>query len=267
MSVVEALILGMVQGLTEFLPVSSSGHIQIAAFLFNINPSENLLFTLLVHTATVISIIIVFYKYIISIIKGLFEFRWNDETRLTVNLIISMVPIGIIGIFFESYIEVFFEGRILFVSAMLIITGILLTTTYLFQHAAGNSNITPFKALLIGVAQAVAVLPGISRSGATIATGLLLGVNKEKATSFSFVMVIVPILGAALLKFGHLAGQPVVATQLSPVVMATGFLSALIFGIFACRWMIDIVKKGKLIYFAFYCFLIAFSVIVIEWVK
>ena len=257
MSLLEALILGVIQGITEFLPVSSSGHLQIGAAILGIESTNNLLFTVIVHGATVLSTLIVFWKEIISILKGVLKFELNQETKLVFYIIISMIPVGIIGIFFESKLEAFFDGRVIFVAAMLMITGfILLATNFLkAKNASGNLSFT--KASIIGIAQAIAVLPGISRSGTTIATALILGVDKEKATRFSFLMVIPPILSATLLKVKEVIEQPSLHTQISNAALAVGFVAALVFGIFACKWMINIVKKGSLVYFAYYCFAIS----------
>lgn len=265
MSLLEALILGIIQGLTEFLPVSSSGHLQIGAAILGINSSDNLLFTIIVHGATVLSTIIVFWKEIISIIKGLLKFQLNEETKLVIYIIISMIPVGIVGLFFESQVEQFFDGQVVFVAAMLMVTGFLLLATNYLKAKNTSSDLSYKKSAIIGFAQAIAVLPGISRSGATIATGLLLGVDKEKATRFSFLMVIPPILGATLLKIKDLVEQPVVVhSDISNTALLVGFLAALTFGIFACRWMISIVKKGSLIYFAYYCFAVSAITIIVH---
>ena len=266
MNVIEALILGIIQGLTEFLPVSSSGHLQIGAALLGINSKENLLFTIIVHGATVLSTIIVFRKDIFEIISGFLKFKMNEETKLVLYIIISMIPVGIVGVFFESQVEAFFNGQVIFVASMLMITGfILLATNYLkAKNSSGNLSYT--YSFIIGLAQAFAVLPGISRSGATIATGLILGVDKEKATRFSFLMVIPPILGATLLKVKELFEQPTLHSDISTLSLITGFAGALIFGIIACRWMISIVKKGSLVYFAYYCFAISAITIIIQFI-
>lgn len=266
MSLLEALILGIVQGLTEFLPVSSSGHLQIGAAILGTNTADNLLFTIIVHGATVLSTIIVFWKEIISIIKGLFKFQLNEETKLVIYIIISMIPVGIVGVFFESQVESFFNGQVIFVASMLMITGFLLLATNYLKAKNASGELSYSKAGIIGLAQAFAVLPGISRSGATIATALILGVDKEKATRFSFLMVIPPILGATLLKVKDLIEQPVIESQISNMALAMGFLGALIFGIFACRWMINIVKKGSLVYFAYYCFAVSTITILIQFI-
>jgi len=266
MSLLEALILGIIQGITEFLPVSSSGHLQIGAAILGIQSSENLLFTIIVHGATVLSTIIVFWKEIILIGKGVLKFELNEETKLALYIIISMIPVGIIGIFFESQLEAFFNGQIIFVASMLMLTGFLLLATNFLKAKNATGNLSYTKASIIGIAQAIAVLPGISRSGATIATGLILGVDKEKATRFSFLMVIPPILGATLLKIKDLIEQPVLDTQISNAALAVGFVAALIFGIIACRWMISIVKKGSLVYFAYYCFAVSAITLITQFI-
>ncbi len=257
MSLLEALVLGIIQGITEFLPVSSSGHLQIGAAILGIKSTDNLLFTIIVHGATVLSTLIVFWKEIVSIFKGLFKFELNEETKLVIYIIISMIPVGVVGIFFESKLEAFFGGQIIFVAAMLMLTGFILLATSFLKAKNTSGNLSYTKSSIIGIAQAIAVLPGISRSGATIATALILGVDKEKATRFSFLMVIPPILGATLLKVKDLIEQPVMHNQISNAALAVGFMAALVFGIVACKWMINIVKKGSLVYFAYYCFAIS----------
>ena len=264
MSLFEAFVLGVLQGLTEFLPISSSGHIQLGAYFFGINTSENLIFTVLVHGATVLSTIIVFWQDIIKIIKGVFRFKYNEETKLFLQIIVSMFPVGLIGVFYKDEVEALFDGRILFVASMLVVTGFLLAATNYVKPSTKTGEVNYLKAFIMGLAQAFAVLPGISRSGATIATGLIVGVDKEKATRFSFLMVIPPILGATLLQVLELIENPALTGQTSNGALAVGFISALVFGIIACRWMISIVKKGKLIYFALYCFIIATVVLILQ---
>lgn len=264
MTTLEAFLLGMVQGLTEFLPVSSSGHIQIGAYLFGINPKENLLFTILVHGATVLATIIVFHKEIARIIRNVLKFEDNADTRFVLNIGISMIPILIVGLFYKEEVEEFFSRSVIFVASMLMITGILLAATYFLKTFNNTGNVTPMKAFIIGLAQAFAVLPGISRSGATIATAMILGVEKEQATKFSFLMVIVPILGATLLEVIDIIQNPGIATGISTPALIVGFLSALVFGVLACRWMITIVRNGKLIYFAVYCFALATFILIVE---
>lgn len=255
MTFFEALILGIVQGLTEFLPVSSSGHIELGTYLLNVQTEDNLLFSILVHGATALSTIVVFRKDILDIIRGVFKFQWNEETRFVFLIILSMIPVGIVGVFFEEDVEQFFGGNIAFVALMLIVTGTLLLITWFTGERDGR--ITPLKAFIIGLAQAVAILPGISRSGATITTGLYLGVEKSRATRFSFLMVLPPILGAMLLKIKDVAEAPEVATSIPALSLITGFIAAFISGLLACQWMIRIVRNGKLIYFAYYCYAVA----------
>ena len=264
MTVFEAFILGMLQGLTEFLPISSSGHIQLGAYFFEINTKENLIFTVLVHGATVLSTIIVFWKEILKIFKGVLKFTYNEETKFFLQILVSMIPVGLIGMFYKDEVESLFDGKIIFVASMLMVTGLLLTATNFIKADTKTGKVNYMKAVIIGLAQAFAVLPGISRSGATIATGLIVGVEKEEATRFSFLMVILPILGASLLQVIDIVKNPTITGNTSNLALAIGFLSALAFGILACRWMISIVKRGKLIYFAIYCFIMATAVLIFQ---
>jgi undecaprenyl-diphosphatase len=254
MNLIESIILGIVQGLTEFLPVSSSGHIELGKAILHIKSTDNLLFSIVVHGATALSTIIVFRKELIDIFKGLLAFKYNDSLQYALKIIISMIPVGIVGVLFEDKIEALFDGNVVFVGAMLIFTGILLSVTYYSKNT--TKGITFGKALIIGIAQAVAIIPGISRSGSTISTGLILGIDKEKITQFSFIMVLLPIIGAMILKVKDYLETPSLADGIATYVLIAGFLAAFISGLFACTWMIKIVKKGKLIYFAYYCFLI-----------
>ncbi len=258
MSNLEALILGVIQGLTEFLPISSSGHLELGSYFLKVNSSNNLLFAIIVHGATALSTIAVFRKEILSLTKDLFQFKWNEGTEYVSKLVLSMIPVGIVGVLFESEIESFFGDKIIFVASMLLVTGLILLSTRLIKPQ--NNSISYFNAFIIGLAQAVAILPGISRSGATIATSLLLGVDKEKATRFSFLMVLAPILGALMLKVMDLAEDPSLAGDIGVSSLIIGFIAAFISGLAACSWMIQIVKKGKLSYFAIYCFVVAFIV-------
>ena len=198
MNWIEALVLGLIQGLTEYLPVSSSGHLAIGAHLFGMNGEDNLTFTIMVHVATVLSTLVILWKEIDWILKGLFKFQMNEETKYALNIVISMIPVGIVGVFFKDQVEEVFGSGLLIVGCMLIVTAILLTFSY-FAKPRQKENISPLHAFIIGLGQALAVLPGLSRSGTTIATGLLLGDKKEKMAQFSFLMVIPPILGEALL--------------------------------------------------------------------
>ena len=251
MRLIEAIILGIVQGLTEFLPVSSSGHIEIAKVLLGISQEQNLLMTIVLHAATALSTIFVFREDIKEIIRGLLQFKWNKEFQFSLKIIISMIPATLIGLFFENEIELLFGGQILFVGCMLIVTGLLL---FLADKAKNtNQNVNFFHALIIGISQAIAILPGVSRSGATISTSVLLGIDREKAARFSFLMVVPLILG----KMGKdiISGDILIeSTTLMPLL--TGFTAAFITGLFACKWMIQLVKKSKLKYFSFYCFLV-----------
>lgn len=262
MTIIEALILGIVQGLTEFLPVSSSGHIELGKAILNIQTTDNLLFSIVVHGATALSTIIVFRTTIIDLFKGLLEFKNNESFRYTMKIIISMIPVGIIGVLFEEKLEALFTGNVLLVGSMLIFTGLLLTFTYLSKNT--TKDVSFGRAIIIGLAQAVAILPGISRSGSTISTALILGVDKEKATRFSFIMVLLPIMGATLLKVKDYFEAPALAGGISTIALIIGFLAAFISGLLACTWMIQIVKRGKLIYFAYYCFAIGIISIVIS---
>ena len=251
MTLFEAFILGIVQGLTEFLPVSSSGHIELGTYLFGIKAADNLLFSVVVHAATALSTIVVFRKDILFIFQDIFKFKWNGGTEFTFKIIVSMIPVGIVGLLYEEEVSSFFGGRILFVGFMLLITATLLTFShYSFKR---EGTVTFPKALIIGLAQAVAILPGISRSGATISTALLLGIDRESAARFSFLMVLVPIIGASLLKLLNFMEDPSIAEGVSGGSLVAGFIAAFITGLLACVWMINIVKKGKLIYFAIYC--------------
>ena len=247
MGLIEAIILGIVQGLTEFLPVSSSGHIEIAKVLLGISQEQNLLMTIVLHAATALSTIFVFREDIKEIIRGLLQFKWNKEFQFSLKIIISMIPATLIGLFFENEIELLFGGQILFVGCMLIVTGLLL---FLADKAKNtNQNVNFFHALIIGISQAIAILPGVSRSGATISTSVLLGIDREKAARFSFLMVVPLILG----KMGKdiISGDILIeSATLMPLI--TGFTAAFITGLFACKWMIQLVKKSKLKYFSFY---------------
>ena len=251
---IQALLLGLVQGLTEYLPVSSSGHLAIGSALLGIEGEENLAFTVIVHVATVFSTLVILWKEISWIFNGLAQCRMNDETRYFINIVISMIPVGIVGVFFKDYVEEIFGSGLAIVGSMLLVTALLLTFSY-FAKPRQKANISMRDAFIIGLAQAVAVLPGLSRSGSTIATGLLLGNSKEKLAQFSFIMVIPPILGEALLdvvKMLHGSADSMLQS-VAPLSLIVGFLAAFISGCVACKWMISIVKRGKLIYFAIYC--------------
>ena len=248
----EALILGLVQGLTEYLPVSSSGHLAIGATLFGVNGEDNLAFTVMVHVATVLSTLVILWKEIDWIVKGVFKFKMNEETKYFLKILISMIPVGIVGVFFKDTVEEIFGSGLLIVGCMLLVTALLLIFSY-YAKPRQKEKISLKDAFIIGLAQAVAVMPGLSRSGSTIATGLLLGNKKEKLAQFSFLMVIPPILGEALLDLlkGLKGEQTFGGVDTLPLVV--GFCAAFISGCFACKWMINIVKKGKLVYFGIYC--------------
>ena len=248
----QALVLGIIQGLTEYLPVSSSGHLAIGSYLFGIDGEENLAFTVLVHVATVMSTFVVLWKEIDWILKGLFKFKMNDETKYFLNIVVSMIPIGIVGVFFKDKVEEIFGSGLLIVGCCLLLTAVLLTFSY-YAKPRQRENISMKDAFIIGLAQACAVLPGLSRSGSTIATGLLLGNKKEKLAQFSFLMVIPPILGEALLDVLKAAKGEEAFGDISVLPLVVGFIAAFVSGCLACKWMINIVKKGKLISFGIYC--------------
>ena len=254
MNEIQAIVLGLVQGLTEYLPVSSSGHLAIGSYLFGVDGEENLTFTILVHIATVLSTLVILWKEVSWIFKGLFQFRMNDETRYFINILISMIPVGIVGLFFKDAVEKVFGSGLLIVGCMLLLTASLLAFSY-FAKPRQKETLSRKDAFVIGLAQAAAVMPGLSRSGSTIATGLLLGNKKEKLAQFSFLMVIPPILGEALLDIlkAVRGGAEAAVGNLSLTVMLAGFIAAFVSGCLACKWMIRIVKNGKLIYFAIYC--------------
>lgn len=254
MNEIQAIVLGLVQGLTEYLPVSSSGHLAIGSYLFGIDGEENLTFTILVHIATVLSTLVILWKEVSWIFKGLFQFQMNNETRYFINILISMIPVGIVGLFFKDAVEKVFGSGLLIVGCMLLLTASLLAFSY-FAKPRQKEMLSKKDAFIIGLAQAVAVMPGLSRSGSTIATGLLLGNKKEKLAQFSFLMVIPPILGEALLDIlkAVKGGAEAAVGNLSLTVMLAGFIAAFVSGCLACKWMIRIVKNGKLIYFAIYC--------------
>ena len=258
----EAIILGLVQGLTEFLPVSSSGHLAIGQALFGMDDgASNLAFTVLLHVAIVCSTLVILWKEIVWIFKDLFAKQsWrtysglNDGTKFAINILISMIPIAIVGFCFKDKVEEVFGSGLLIVGLMLLVTAGLLAFSY-FAKPRQKESLSGWHAFIIGIAQACAVMPGLSRSGSTIATGLLLGNKKEMLAQFSFLMVIPPILGEALLDIKDIleVGFSQAMSGISPLTAILGFLAAFITGCFACKWMINIVKRGKLIWFAVYC--------------
>jgi len=253
MNWIEAIILGLIQGLTEFLPVSSSGHLEIGKAILGVEARESLTFSIVVHGATVLSTILVFWKDIKELFVGTFKLKWNEETQYVAKIIISMIPVMIVGVFFKDEVESFFDGNIVFVGLMLILTASLLAFSHFVKKR--EKEITYGRAFIIGLAQAMAVLPGISRSGATIATGLLTGVKKDHVAKFSFLMVLVPIIGANIVDLlGSHANTA--HNSVGTLALVLGFIAAFISGWAACKWMINIVKKGKLLYFAIYCLII-----------
>lgn len=266
MSWFQALILGLIQGLTEYLPVSSSGHLTIGANLFGLNGEENLAFSVAVHVATVLSTCVILWKEIVWLFQDFFKFKWNEGTKYIVNILISMIPVAIVGFFFKDQVEAIFGSGLLVVGICLLITATLLAFSY-FAKPRQKENISPLHAFIIGIAQAVAVLPGLSRSGSTISTGLLLGNKKEKLAQFSFLMVIPPILGEALLDVKDMLEVGVETTMagLPTTSLIIGFIAAFVSGCLACKWMINIVKKGKLIWFAVYCAIVGLLTIVLPY--
>lgn len=259
MDTLDAIILGIIQGLTEFLPVSSSGHLELGKAILGDDSvqEESLLFTVVLHFATALSTIVVFRKDIWEIISGLLQFKWNEESQFSVKIIISMLPAVFVGLFFEEQLEAFFGGNIRFVGFMLIITALLL---YFADKAKDTDKKVSFRnAFLVGISQAIAMLPGISRSGATISTSVLLGVDKSKAARFSFLMV-VPLI------FGKIA-KDLVSGELNfsgenNLAMGAGFIAAFIAGLAACTWMIKLVRKSKLSYFAIYCLIVGLIAVI-----
>lgn len=253
MTWLEAIILGILQGLTEFLPVSSSGHLELGKAILGTNLEEDMAFTVVVHGATVLSTIVVFAREIYVLLKDSLSLKYNDSVKYLLKIGLSMIPVLLVGVFMKDFVESFFGGRIVFVGIMLLITATFLLLTKSIK-IEGNKEIPWTHALMIGIAQAIAVLPGISRSGITIATGLLLGNKREVVAKFSFLMVLIPIIGANLLEIAEGNFKP--GAEASFIVYLAGFLAAFIAGLFACKWMISIVKKGNLIYFAIYCYII-----------
>lgn len=259
MDIIDSIILGIIQGLTEFLPVSSSGHLELGKAILGDNsvPKESLLFTVVLHFATALSTLVIFRKDIYNIIKGILKFQWNDDLQFAVKIGISMIPAVIIGLLFEEELENLFSGNILLVGLMLLVTAALL---FLADRAKDTQKPVSFtNAFVIGISQAIAMLPGISRSGATISTSVLLGNDKTKAARFSFLMVVPLILGkiAKDILGGELTYE---ATNFMPLTI--GFIAAFVSGLFACTWMISLVRKSKLTYFAVYCAIVGLIAII-----
>ena len=276
MNSLQALLLGLLQGLTEYLPVSSSGHLAIGAYLFGVDGEESMAFTIVVHVATVLSTLVILWREIVWILRGV----WcqltgkvsaqsagssscsslNAETRYAINILISMIPVGIVGLFFKDQVEEIFGSGLTIVGIMLLVTAALLVFSY-YARPRQRESISPLHAFRIGTGQALSVMPGRSRSGTTIATGLLLGNKKESMAQFSFLMVIPPILGEALLDVLKLMKGDEAFGDIEFLPLAVGFLAAFVSGCAACRWMISIVRKGKLLYFGIYCALVALLVL------
>lgn len=255
MSWLEALILGIVQGLTEFLPVSSSGHLEIGQALLGTSGDDNLTFAIVVHTATVLSTLVVLWREVVQLFKGTFTtLAWNAEKDYVAKILVSMIPVFVVGMFFKDEVESFFGNGLLLVGICLLVTALLLALSeWLQKRRQDSGHEVGYKdAIIIGLAQACAVLPGLSRSGSTIATGLLCGVKKESVAQFSFLMVLVPILGEAFLDLLKLL-QGELASNLGIVPALVGFVSAFATGCFACRFMIEIVRRQRLVWFALYC--------------
>ena len=274
MNWLQALLLGIVQGLTEFLPVSSSGHLMIVRDLLGVDGDGFLDFTVTVHLATVLSTIIVFWKPICRLLAGLFKFRYNDETDYVFKIVVSMVPVAVVGLLFKDKVEALFSDNLFTVAVCLIITAVLLYLSDISGRAfpRGKENvqadkarngISYWQALAVGLGQAAAVAPGLSRSGTTIATGLLCGVKREVMAQFSFLMVLVPIIGEQFLDLlKSLSGDAVLGGGLSPVCLVAGFLAAFLSGLFACKVMIALVKKARLTWFALYCLVVSLLLLI-----
>jgi len=252
MNLFEAVVLGLIQGLTEFLPVSSSGHLELGKYLFGLDHESNFYFSIAVHGATLLSTFLVLWKEIAGLIKGFFRFTMNEETRYVIKLIISMIPVAIAGLFMNDIVENFFAGNMFTLGIEFLVTALFLFLTMVIKPR--EREMTYFDSFIIGIAQALAVLPGISRSGATIATGMMLGNRKSEIAKFSFLMVLVPIMGA---NFLELRSGDFTREGTSLTVIAAGFITAFVSGYNACRWMISLVSKGNLLWFAFYVILAA----------
>lgn len=263
MSWLEALILGLVQGLTEFLPVSSSGHLAIGRELLGVEASGDLVFEVTVHAATVLSTIVVFRKEIWKLLQGLFRFKMNDETDYILKILVSMIPVFVVGMFFKDYVEDMFAS-LMVVGLALIVTAMLLFFSDCASKKAQAENgarngISWWQALVVGIGQACAVIPGLSRSGTTISTGLICGVKRDVMAQFSFLMVLVPILGEALL---DVVGGDMAASTIGALPLVVGFLAAFVSGLFACKVMIALVRRARLSWFALYCAIVGILVLI-----
>jgi undecaprenyl-diphosphatase len=256
----ESLILGLVQGLTEYLPVSSSGHLEIGNYLFHTTGSDNLTFSIAVHAATVMSTLVVLWPEIKKLVTGTLQFKYNQETDYMLKIGVSMIPVLVVGLFFKDNVEKLFGHGLFLIGIMLLVTALLLSFSY-FYKPHQKDTISWLHAFIIGIAQALAVMPGLSRSGTTIATGLILGNKKETIARFSFLMVIIPILGESFLEL--VKGDFANAQSISVFSLTIGFLAAFISGTIACKWMLTLVQKGKLIWFAVYCTIVGILSIVL----
>jgi len=259
----QAVILGLVQGLTEFLPVSSSGHLAIGREILGVEASGDLVFEVAVHAATVLATIVVFWKPIVQLFRGLFKFKYNDETDYVFKIIVSMVPVFVVGMFFKDWVEALFSS-LLVVGIALMVTALLLffsdrkPARPAAEDSQARNGISYLQAFLVGVGQAFAVIPGLSRSGTTISTGLLCGVKREVVAQFSFLMVLVPILGEAFL---DLTGGDFAASSIGVLPLVLGFAAAFASGLFACKAMIALVKRAQLKWFALYCAIVGLVVV------
>ncbi|MBO8445343.1 MAG: undecaprenyl-diphosphate phosphatase [Bacteroidetes bacterium] len=264
----EAIILGLVQGLTEFLPVSSSGHLMIGRELLGVEAAEDLVFEVLVHAATVLSTIIVFRKQLWALIKGFFKFKYNDETDYVLKICVSMIPVFIVGVFFKDFVEGLFQSLFI-VGIALMATAFLLffsdlasgprRKASLSERKNYRNGISYWQAFVVGLSQAVAVIPGLSRSGTTISTGLLCGVRRDVMAQFSFLMVMIPILGESFLQ---VVGGGLTGSSIGTLPLLLGFLSAFVSGLFACKVMIALVKKARLSWFALYCAIVSLLIFI-----
>lgn len=259
MEIIDAIILGLIQGLTEFLPVSSSGHLEILSHFLGVNPETNLTFSMMLHGGTVLSTIVVFRKELLRLITQFFKFKMNPETIFVLKIFISFIPIVIVGLTLKDELESLFGGSLIVVGAMLIVTAILLWFTY--RAKSNNREISYRDAFIIGIAQSLAVMPGLSRSGSTISTGLILGVKREEISKFSFLMVLIPIIGMNFLEIatGEFSGD---AASIGAIPLIIGFMTSFLSGLFACKTMIALVNRGKLYWFSIYCVIVGLSVII-----
>jgi undecaprenyl-diphosphatase len=264
MSILEAIILGIVQGLTEFLPVSSSGHLVLTNTILDteLDPEKSLLMTVVLHFATALSTVVIFRKEIIKIFKGLFQFKWNDDAKFSVKIILSMIPAALVGVLFDEQIKAFFDGNVMLVGFMLLLTGILLFLADKAQNT--EKDVAVMSAVIIGISQAIAILPGISRSGATISTSVLLGVDRDQSARFSFLMV-VPLIFGAMAK--DIMSPEFSFSSADVIPLSAGFIAAFVTGLIACTWMIALVKRAKLKYFSFYCFAVGIGALIFTFIN